>query len=70
MFNQQDSGPSAFELQTARIVLAQAEQRADAIVRAVAELPDRTSPEDWPEVMLVTADELHSIIVRVLGDPY
>jgi hypothetical protein len=25
-------------------------------------LPDRTSPDDWPEAMLVTGDELHAII--------
>ena len=35
---------------------------AACIVREVAELPDRTSPEDWPEAMLVTADELTAII--------
>lgn len=28
----------------------------------IAELPDRTSPNDWPEAMLVTADEIESII--------
>ena len=28
----------------------------------VSELPDRTSPDDWPEVMLVTASELSAII--------
>lgn len=32
------------------------------IVREVAELPDRTSPEGEPEAMLVTADELGTII--------
>lgn len=34
----------------------------DRIVGAVAELPDRTSPDDWPDVMLVTADELRAIV--------
>jgi len=34
----------------------------DAIVLDIAELPDRSSPEDWPEAMLVTAEELKSII--------
>lgn len=29
---------------------------------AVSELPDRTSPDDWPEAMLVTASELSAII--------
>ena len=35
---------------------------ADLICRDVAELPDRTSPDDWPEAMLVTAEELHLIV--------
>ena len=34
----------------------------DRIIRAVAELPDRTSPDDQPEMMLVTADELAAIL--------
>lgn len=34
----------------------------DRIVQEVAELPDRTSPDDWPEAMLVTADELRAIV--------
>lgn len=34
----------------------------DDIIRDVAELPDRTSPEDWPDAMLVTADELRVIL--------
>lgn len=34
----------------------------DDIVREVAELPDRTSPEDRPDMMLVTADELRAIL--------
>lgn len=34
----------------------------DRIVGAVAELPDRTSPDDWPDAMLVTADELRAIV--------
>lgn len=35
---------------------------ATAIIRDVAELPDRTSPEDQPEMMLVTAEELRAIL--------
>lgn len=35
---------------------------ADCVVQRVAELPDRTSPDDWPEAMLVTGDELRNII--------
>lgn len=39
------------------------------IIRDVAELPDRNSPDDWPEAMLVTADELRDILVRRLSAP-
>lgn len=35
---------------------------AEQVVQIVAELPDRTSPDDWPEAMLVTADELRDIV--------
>jgi hypothetical protein len=37
---------------------------ADLVVRAVAELPDRTSPDDQPELLMVTDAELRSIINR------
>lgn len=36
----------------------------ESIIRDVAELPDRSSPDDFPEAMLVTADELQEIIER------
>ena len=32
------------------------------VLRDVAELPDRNSPAEWPEAMLVTAQELHQIL--------
>ncbi|WP_338496314.1 hypothetical protein [Delftia tsuruhatensis] len=35
---------------------------ATRIIQRVAELPDRNSPEDWPEAMLVTGNELQLII--------
>lgn len=35
---------------------------ATAACQRVAELPDRASPADWPEAMLVTGDELHMIV--------
>lgn len=35
---------------------------ADRVCLRVCELPDRTSPEDWPEACLVTSEELHAII--------
>lgn len=34
----------------------------DKVLADVAELPDRTSPDDWPDAMLVTADELRTIL--------
>lgn len=40
----------------------QARALADRIVLDVCELPDRTSPEDWPEAMLVTGEELHLLV--------
>lgn len=43
-----------------------AEEIAALIVREVAELPDRTSPDDWPEAMIVTADELNEIVRAIL----
>lgn len=32
------------------------------VLQAVMELPDRTSPDDWPEACLVTGDELDGIL--------
>lgn len=40
---------------------------AAQICRDVAELPDRNSPEDWPEAMLVTHDELQAIVTEALS---
>lgn len=37
---------------------------ADLVVQDVAEIPYRTSPDDWPEAMIVTAEELHAFVVR------
>lgn len=41
----------------------------DGVLREVAELPDRTSPEDEPDMMLVTADELRSILLAATPTP-
>ncbi len=47
---------------------ARARELADKMVLDVCELPDRTSPEDWPEAMLVTSEELHAMVMdRVLA---
>lgn len=40
---------------------------AALIVRDVAEIPDRCSPDDQPEMMLVTSDELTAIVLRRLA---
>jgi hypothetical protein len=45
----------------------------ERILQDVAELPDRTSPDGWPEAMLVTAGELavilHDRLPALLGEP-
>jgi hypothetical protein len=38
----------------------------DAVVLDICEIPDRTSPDDEPEIMLVKADELRRIILANL----
>lgn len=40
---------------------------AQSIVSDVAELGDRTSPEDQPEMMLVSAEELAAIVLANLN---
>ena len=39
---------------------------ASQVCRAVAELPDRNSPDDWPDAMLVTHEELRAIVLEAL----
>lgn len=39
-----------------------------AIDLAVSELPDRSSPDDWPEAMLVTGVELRTIIAEKMSE--
>lgn len=41
---------------------------ATKVTNAVCELPDRTSPEDQPDMLMVTVDELHLIVRRALGE--
>jgi hypothetical protein len=56
-------------LRSSAVVAYMAKQRQeiiDGVVRDVAELPDRTSPDNWPDAMLVTADELRSILLARL----
>lgn len=40
------------------------EQFARDVCQDVCELPDRTSPDDWPEACLVTGKELHIIVTE------
>ncbi len=40
---------------------------ASLVVREVAELPDRTSSNEWPDMMLVSAEELTGIIETVFA---
>lgn len=41
---------------------------ASRVCRSVAELPDRNSPDGWPEAMLVTQDELREIVMGAITD--
>lgn len=50
----------------AEVRRARLESALDRICVSIAELPDRTSPEDWPDAMLVTASELKTIIRETL----
>jgi hypothetical protein len=44
------------------------EAKIEAFIVDVAELPDRTSPDDWPEAMLVTAPELDRLLREHFGE--
>lgn len=58
----------ALEHRGVRLAAPQAVQDiANEICQAVAELPDRNSPEDWPEAMLVTHDELQFIVTEAIA---
>ncbi len=47
--------------------MAEAEQIAADVVRRVCELPDYTSPDDQPDLLTCTVDELHLCVMRALG---
>lgn len=38
--------------------------KIDLIIRDICELPDRTSPEDQPDMLMVTEEELRIILTR------
>lgn len=42
--------------------------RVASAIRDVAELPDRTSPDDQPDMLFVSIDELQEILERHFGD--
>ena len=44
------------------------DQFVNSVLNDVAELPDRTSPDDEPDMMLVTAEELGRIIRERLSE--
>lgn len=44
------------------------DQFVNAVIRDVAELPDRTSPDGEPDMMLVTAEELKTILCTRLSE--
>lgn len=55
--------PTIYDVPTqAEIRRTARDDLVDDIIRDVAELPDRTSPEGWPEAMLVTEEELRRIL--------
>jgi hypothetical protein len=43
-----------------------AETIVQEVLHDVVNLPDRTSPDDWPEAMLVTEKELKQILMEAL----
>lgn len=45
------------------------DEQIDSVIITVAELPDRTSPFDWPEAMLVTSGELRNILRSIPTAP-
>lgn len=52
--------------QLAERVLAAARKIADKLEREICELPDRTSPDDMPDMMLVTGKELRDLILDIV----
>jgi len=55
--------PEGFALEQHKVA-----KKIELIIRDVAELPDRTSPEDWPEALIVTSVELEEILTQHLSE--
>lgn len=53
---------------TTRVFRTPMHDRVDSIIRDICELPDRTSPEGQPDVMIVSDGELRDILWRHLED--
>lgn len=53
-------------LKPARREQSRAVKFVEDVIRDVSELPDRTSPQDDSTMMLVSADELRSILIAQL----
>lgn len=47
--------------------MASVEHAIERIIQDACELPDRTSPEDQPDMMLITGEELDMLLRRHLG---
>lgn len=45
----------------------EAERIATNVVQRVCELPDYTSPDDQPDLLMCTVDQLHLCVMRALG---
>ncbi|XUM25092.1 hypothetical protein ACRAVF_34055 (plasmid) [Bradyrhizobium oligotrophicum S58] len=48
--------------------ISEFDQFVSSVINDVAELPDRTSPDDEPDMMLVTAEELKTILCKRLSE--
>lgn len=45
----------------------EASRVADDVVRRVCELPDYTSPDDQPDLLMCTVEQLHLCVMRALN---
>lgn len=45
-------------------------EKIELIIRDVAELPERTSPDNWPEALILTSDELEEILSKHFTDSF
>ena len=45
-------------------------EKINLIIREVSELPDRTSPEDYPEALILTGEELKEILIQSFANSF